>query len=174
MYPVTYFERISIVYWRKSILFYLLTCFLSLFPHRTEHGFITWNVIYRICEEHTQESHSSSHQGIVQFYHHFWQCRIQQSGLKMCHFMSWVRSRPKMVHKQRPPPTPPPPPPQTQCSNEVIKSIHVGQFGSFFVYNRMFMKIIHDGYSSSHANLWDITSKSVISAATNKEGFFGR
>lgn len=68
-----------------------------------------------------------------------------------------------MVHKRRRP-----------KHSAVMKSIHVGQLGSFFAYNGMFMKMIHDGYSSSYANLWDITSKSVISAATNKGGFFGR
>lgn len=32
------------------------------------------------------------------------------------------------------------------------------------------MKMIHDGYSSSYANLWDIIGKPLISAASD-EGF---
>lgn len=33
------------------------------------------------------------------------------------------------------------------------------------------MKMIHDRYSSSYANLWDITGKPLISAVSDKEGF---
>lgn len=60
MSPVTHFERISVAmfYKCKTVLLCVLTCFLSLFSSRTEHGFIIWNVIYGICEENVQETHT--------------------------------------------------------------------------------------------------------------------
>ena len=62
--------------------------------------------------------------------------------------------------------------PPSPNNTSLMKSVHVGQLGLFFVCNRMFMKMIQDRYSSSYANLWDFNSKPLISAASDKEGFF--
>lgn len=64
--------------------------------------------------------------------------------------------------------------PPSPNNTSLMKSVHVGQLGLFFVCNRMFMKMIQDRYSSSYANLWDFNSKPLISAASDKEGFFCR
>lgn len=63
-------------------------------------------------------------------------------------------------------------PPPSPNNTPLMKSIHVGQLGSLFVCNRMFMKMILDRSSSSYANLWDLNDKPLISAAGDKEGFF--
>lgn len=152
-------------YWRKTILFHLLTCFLSLFPPQGRTWFYylecdTQDFVRRTLENHTLVSR----RGIVQFYHHFWQHQTWQTELKIPHYMSWIRNRSQIKYTS----TPPPP----SQHGAVMKSIHVGQLGLFFVCNRMFMKMIHDRHSSSYANLRDTTGKPLISATSDKEGFF--
>ena len=136
----------KLFYWRKTILFRLLTCFLSLVSTQGRRWFYSLECdTQELCGEDSR----------IRLLLTLRYCTVSSPFVS---YMSCVRNR--FLTSPSPNNTP------------LMKSIHVGQLGLFFVCNRMFMKMILDRSSSSYANLWDLNGKPLISAASDKEGFF--